>query len=354
MSALNKILATAIAVPELRKTNAESCMHAEQWLSDQPDRLRRKALRIFQYAEVDQRYTVTAPEDMIRFDSFEARNDHYIEHAIALSEEALGGALAKSGLDPSELDYLITVSCTGFMIPSVDAYLINKFRMRQDVVRLPVTEMGCAAGVSALIYAKQLLEAQPGKTAAVIAAEFPSCTFQANDYSMANIVSTALFGDGVACAIIGPDSENLGPALGPSGMYHFYDAIHMMGYKVVDSGFRMVLDPQVPETIAAHMPEVLDEFLEGHGTDLDQIDHFVFHPGGKKIMRLVEEMLAPRGKNIDGTKEIFRRYGNMSSATVLYVLDFLMNNGKVNRGDKGMMLSFGPGFSAQRILLNWS
>jgi predicted naringenin-chalcone synthase len=348
-----KIISTAIAVPELRKTNEESRQHAEVWLAGQDDRLRRKALRIFQYAEVDQRFTVTAPEDMIRFDSFEARNDHYIQSAIKLSGVALEKALERASVDPAELDYIVTVSCTGFMIPSVDAYLINQFGMRQDIVRLPVTEMGCAAGVSALIYVKQLLANQPGKKAAVIAAEFPSCTFQADDFSMANIVSTALFGDGVACAIVAHDPEREGAELGPSGMYHFYDAIHMMGYRVVDSGFQMVLDPQVPETIAGHMPAVLDEFLEKHGWSISELKHFVFHPGGKKIMRLVEELLDPLGKNIDATKEVFRTYGNMSSATVLYVLDHLTRGG-VKAGDKGMMLSFGPGFSAQRILLTWS
>ncbi len=127
----------------------------------------------------------------------------------------------------------------------------------------------------------------------------------------------------------------------------------MMGYRVVDSGFQMVLDPQVPETIAGHMPAVLDEFLEKHGWSMSELKHFVFHPGGKKIMRLVEELLAPMGKNIDATKEVFRTYGNMSSATVLYVLDHLTRKG-VEAGDRGMMLSFGPGFSAQRILLTWS
>lgn len=348
-----KILATATASPALRETNAEALAHAGLWLAGQPERFRRKALRIFRYSEVDQRHTVSRPEDMIRFDSFEARNHHYIEHAISLSEEALKKALDKAEMAPEELDYIVTVSCTGFMIPSVDAYLINRLRLRQDVVRLPVTEMGCAAGVSALIYVRELLAANPGKTAAIIAAEFPSCTFQANDFSMANVVSAALFGDGVACAIVGAGKGRPGPAIGPGEMYHFYDAIGMMGYQVVDSGFRMVLDPEVPKTIARNIPAVLDEFLARHGWSLEEIDHFVFHPGGKKIMGLIEDRLAPLGKDIRSTREVFRLNGNMSSATVLFVLDHLLANG-TRTGDKGMMLSFGPGFSAQRILLEWT
>ncbi len=348
-----KILATATAQPEMEKTVDQAIAYAEQWLEGQDERFRRKALRIFQYAQVDRRYTVTPPEQMIRNESFEARNDRYIHYAIELGEQALKEALERAQLRPDDLDMIITVSCTGFMIPSLDAYLINRLKMRQDVLRLPVTEMGCAAGVSALIYARQLLQANPGKRAAILAAEFPSCTFQAGDRSMTNIVSTAIFGDGVACAILGFDEDKPGPQLGPHGMYHFYDAIDMMGYRVNDDGFQMVLNPRVPDTISAHFPDILPGFLAGHGLKLEDIDHFVFHPGGKKIVQLVESMLHPHGKNIDVTKAVLRDYGNMSSATVLYVLHYIQQQG-VAPGQRGLVLSFGPGFSAQRMLLHWT
>ncbi len=348
-----KILATATVQPQLEENLPQALAYAEQWLEGQDDRLKRKALRIFRYAQVERRYSVTPPENMIRNESLQTRNDRYVHHAIELSEKALRDALDRAQLNARDLDMIITVSCTGFMIPSLDAYLINRLHMRQDTLRLPVTEMGCAAGVSALIYAKQLLQANPGKRAAIIAAEFPSCTFQAGDYSMTNIVSTAIFGDGVACAILGFDEDKPGPSLGAHGMYHFYDAIDMMGYRVNNDGFQMVLDPAVPETIETHFPDILPGFLSEYDLTLDDIDHFVFHPGGKKIVQLVEEMLHAHGKNIDATKAILRDYGNMSSATVLYVLHQIEQQG-VKPGDRGLMLSFGPGFSAQRILLHWS
>lgn len=353
MASNPKVLATTTVEPAFEKSTEEAIAYAERWLSHQPERFRRKALRVFQYAQIDRRFSVRDPESLLYAVSFEDRNDQFIEQSIALGERALVMALEKANLQPTDIDFFITVSCTGFMIPSLDAFLINSLRMRQDVVRLPVTEMGCAAGVSALIYAKNLLAANPGKRAVILAAEFPSCTFQVDDFSMANVVSAALFGDGVACAILGPDADKPGFELGSFGMYHFYDAIPMMGYKVTNSGFQMILDPHVPETIVAHMPEVLDGFLAMHGLAIPDIEHFIFHPGGKKIIQVVEEKLEQAGKHIEATKAVLRNFGNMSSATVLYVLDHILKQ-PVAQGDLGLVLSFGPGFSAQRMLLKWA
>ncbi|MEZ4850772.1 MAG: hypothetical protein R3B93_19585 [Bacteroidia bacterium] len=238
---ISKILSTATALPRYSFSQEDSLAYVEKWVQNLPDRERRKILKIFQFAQVDKRYTVRDMDQMLRGESFQERNNLYIEEAIRLGEIALKKALDKAGLKPEDLDYIITTSCTGFMIPSVDAYLINKLRMRQDIIRLPVTEMGCAAGTSALIYAHDLLKAQPHKRAAILAIEFPSCTLVREDLTMTNIVSTAIFGDGVACTILGP-SEELKPAIVGTEMFHFYDAIDMMGYDVRNTGYHMVLD----------------------------------------------------------------------------------------------------------------
>jgi alkylresorcinol/alkylpyrone synthase len=238
------------------------------------------------------------------------------------------------------------------MIPSLDAYLINELNLRQDIVRLPVTEMGCAAGVSGMIYAKNFLRSNPGKRAAVVAVESPSATFQLKDYSMANIVSAAIFGDGAACVLMSSCDEDEGPELIAEEMYHFYNAEEMMGFKMTNTGLQMVLDQKVPETIAENFPNIIHPFLAKHSLEIKDINHLIFHPGGKKIVQIVEELFADLGKNINETKEVLRLYGNMSSATILYVLERFMDL-KPNVGDTGLMLSFGPGFSAQRILLQW-
>ncbi|MBF6642092.1 type III polyketide synthase [Flavobacterium sp. J49] len=345
-----KIKTVAKELPQFSRTTAEILPYLDAWLFGQDERFIRKVKKIFEGAMVDKRYSIMDPIEVFTNTSFESRNDIYVREMIDLGEKVLVKALAKANWKPTDLDYIITVSCTGIMIPSLDAYLINKVKLRQDIMRLPVTEMGCAAGISGMIYAKNFLKANPGKRAAVIAVESPTATFQLNDYSMANVVSAAIFGDGAACVLLSSHDSDEGPEILDESMYHFYDNIHMMGFKLTNMGLQMVLDIEVPETISAHFPDIIHPFLEKNNLKMEEVDHLIFHPGGKKIVQTVEDLFGNLGKNIDDTKEVLRLYGNMSSATVLYVLERIMDN-KPSKGEKGLMLSFGPGFSAQRILL---
>ncbi len=347
-----KIISVAKQLPKYNRSTADILPFLETWLSGQDDRFKRKVLKIFENAGVDRRYSIMDAEEVFLNTSFEEKNDIYVREVITLAESALLKSLKKANLKPEDIDYIITVSCTGIMIPSLDAYLINRLKMKQDIVRLPVTEMGCAAGVSGIIYAKNFLKANPNKRAVVIAVESPTATFQLDDFSMVNVVSAAIFGDGAASVILSSYENEEGPEIKDEAMYHFYDAEHMMGFKLVNTGLQMILDITVPETIAEHFPNIVYPFLERNGINIQDIDHLIFHPGGKKIVQTVEDLFGSLGKNIDDTKEVLKLYGNMSSATVLYVLERFMDK-KLPKGDKGLMLSFGPGFSAQRILLEW-
>ena len=347
-----KIKAVAKELPKYSRTTEEILPFLEAWLFGKEERFIRKVTKIFEGAMVDKRYSIMDPIEVFTKTSFEERNNIYVREVIELGKKVLDKALKKANWNPETLDYIITVSCTGIMIPSLDAYLINSLKLRQDIVRLPVTEMGCAAGISGMIYAKNFLQANPGKRAAVIAVESPTATFQLDDYSMANIVSAAIFGDGAACVLLSSHEEDEGPKIVAEDMYHFYDAIHMMGFKLMNSGLQMVLDIEVPDTIASHFPDIIHPFLEKNNLKIEDIDHLIFHPGGKKIVQTVEDLFSNLGKNIDDTKEVLRLYGNMSSATVLYVLERIMDN-KPKQGEKGLLLSFGPGFSAQRILIEF-
>jgi predicted naringenin-chalcone synthase len=347
-----KIHTVTKQLPKYSRTTEEIIPFLDVWLEGQDERFIRKVKKIFEGAAVDKRYSIMDPIEVFTKTSFEERNDIYIREVIDLGEKVLQKALVKSKWKPEDLDYIITVSCTGIMIPSLDAYLINKLKLRQDIVRLPVTEMGCAAGISGIIYAKNFLQANPGKRAAVIAVESPTATFQLDDFSMANIVSAAIFGDGAACVLLSSHEDDEGPEVLAEEMYHFYDNEHMMGFKLTNSGLQMILDIDVPDTIASHFPAIIHPFLEKNDLTIENIDHLIFHPGGKKIVQTVEALFSDLGKNIDHTKEVLRLYGNMSSATVLYVLERFMDDMPA-KGDKALMLSFGPGFSAQRVLLQF-
>ncbi|MEN8964575.1 MAG: type III polyketide synthase [Polaribacter sp.] len=347
-----KITSVAKQLPKYYKETKDIIPFVKLWMQNQETRFQRKVIKLFEGAGVDKRYSIMDPEEVFTATSFEEKNDIYTREVVQLAEQSLKKSLEKASLKPTDIDYIITVSCTGIMIPSVDAYLINSLGMKQDIVRLPVTEMGCAAGVSGIIYAKNFLKANPNKRAAVIAVEAPTATFQLEDFSMTNIVSAAIFGDGASAVILSSYQEDEGPTIIDEAMYHFYDATNMMGFKLVNTGLQMILDKEVPQKIADHFPAIIHPFLENNNLTINDVDHLIFHPGGKKIVQTVEELFGVLGKNIEDTKEVLRLYGNMSSATVLYVLERFMDR-NLQKGERGIMLSFGPGFSAQRILLEW-
>ena len=347
-----RIVAVTKSLPQYSRNTKDILPFVKKWLYGQDDRLQRKVLKIFEGAAVDKRYSIMSPEEVFEATSFEDKNNVYIREVKKLGRTVLQQALVKSGWSADSLDYIITVSCTGIMIPSLDAYLINDLDLRKDIVRLPVTEMGCAAGVSGLIYASNFLRSNPGKRAAIVAVESPTATFQLNDYSMANMVSAAIFGDGAACVLVSSEKEAKGPRIVGEEMYHFPNATQMMGFDLTNSGLKMILDPLVPQTIFEHFPEVIHPFLRRYGSSIEKVDHLIFHPGGKKIVETVEDLFGALGKNLEDTRETLRLYGNMSSATVLYVLERFMDK-DIPKGDQGLLLSFGPGFSAQRILLEW-
>lgn len=347
-----KITTVAKQLPEYINDTEEIIPFVSKWLENQEDRFRRKVIKIFRNAAVDRRYSIMDINDVFTETSFEEKNDIHIREVRKLGKSVVQKALDQANWDPKSLDYIITVSCTGIMIPSLDAYLINALDLRQDIIRLPVTEMGCAAGVSGIIYARNFLEANPNKRAAVVAIESPTTTFQHQDFSMVNVVSSAIFGDGAACTLLSSEEEAKGPTIIADEMYHFYNATTMMGFRLTNTGLQMVLDKEVPEKIAKHFPDIIHPFLKKYDITIEEINHLIFHPGGKKIVQTVETLFGDLGKNIDDTKAVLREYGNMSSVTVLYVLERFINK-KLNKGEKGLMLSFGPGFSAQRILLEW-
>jgi predicted naringenin-chalcone synthase len=347
-----KITSVAKQLPKYYRETKDIIPFVKLWMQDQDTRFQRKVIKLFEGAAVDKRYSIMDPEEVFTATSFEEKNNIYKREVTQLAEKSLQKSLDKANLEATDIDYIITVSCTGIMIPSVDAYLINSLGMKQDIVRLPVTEMGCAAGVSGIIYAKNFLKSNSNKRAAVVAVEAPTATFQLADYSMTNIVSAAIFGDGASAVILSSYQEDNGPEIVDEAMYHFYDATHMMGFNLVNSGLQMILDKEVPQKIADHFPSIIHPFLKKNQLTIKDIDHLIFHPGGKKIVQTVEELFGVLGKNINDTKEVLRLYGNLSSATVLYVLERFMDRNP-KKGERGIMLSFGPGFSAQRILLEW-
>lgn len=343
------ILATHTAMPPLRHEAADVERAFCDWLSGQDRALQVKGLRVLRSAGVQSRHSFLTLEQIFTPCGLTESSARYRRHAIELGTKAVADALVKAGVKPHDLDVLITTSCTGYMIPSVDAYIADALGMRPDLVRLPVTEMGCAAGASALIYAAHMLAGRRGRTAAVLNIEFPSNTMQHDDFSMDNIVGTALFSDGIACTVVRCDPEPGPVTIRDWAMHQVFETTGLLGYQLTDSGLRMNLDASLPEVIGHHFRSATAPMLERNGLRLEDVGHFVIHPGGVKILDRIDEVLSNFGGSVNISRRVMERYGNMSSSTVVFILDALLRS-QASPGT-ALMMSFGPGFSAHQLLI---
>ena len=346
------ITSTAIAVPP----NVLSLELVKEYFGRTFSLSGRRLQAMFEVLDnsrIDRRYSLFPVDYLVEPRSLTQKNSEYREHAIVLARQVAAQALARANRDASEVDMIISVSCTGFMIPSVDAYLIGEMGFRPDVRRLPITELGCAAGAVGLTRAWEYLRAHPQATVLLIAVELPTLTFQRGDVSQANLISAALFGDGVAAAVISHGPAK-GPAILDSQSYLFPSSLDAMGFELKDSGFHIVLSREVPQLIREKIGALLDGFLSRNELTRKQIRAFVLHPGGQKLLGYMQEELGLCACQVQPSWDVLREYGNLSSASVLFVLHEWMTRGEIKAGERGFLAAFGPGFSAEMLLLQWT
>jgi alkylresorcinol/alkylpyrone synthase len=341
-------------------------------------------MEVVENAKVDRRYFIFPPDYTVEPRSLEQTSKEYQEHAVILGRKVAADCLKNAGIAASDVDMLITVSCTGVIIPSLDAFLINDLGFRSDVRRIPITELGCAAGAAALGRAWDFLKGVTAGNVLVVAVELPSLTFQRQDMSPANLISAILFGDGAAAALItrgNPARQKLpsngsanysggtngnqaggnqagGHQAGPNivGVRGFLipNSIDAMGFDLRDGGLHIVLSKDVPQLIREKIGPLVESFLSGYGLRQQDINAFVLHPGGQKLLSFVEEELGLPRSMTQYSWDVLREYGNLSSASVLFVLQEWMTKAKMSSGDYGLLVGFGPGFSAEMMLLQWT
>ncbi len=346
-----QIIAVATAKPDHDSTTEEIFPYLEHWLKERDPEALPVLDRVSRAIQIDRRGSALSLEETFQSRSFEEQNGRYIECVLPLASRAFEDALNASKVEAADIDCLITVSCTGFMIPSLDAYLANRFGLKSTLQRLPVFQMGCAGGTAGLIYASDYLRAHPGDTVAVIAAELPSLTLQQRDTSFANIVSTSLFADGAACVILGSIAD-LRPAICDQQMVHFRETTDVMGYRLTDTGLQIVLDKSIPDVIDENLESLILPFLARNRLAVSDVSHMIFHPGSMKILSRAEELLDPHGKDVRESRAVLRRHGNMSSVTVLFILAEILAR-DVAAGSHALMVAFGPGFTGHTLLLQW-
>lgn len=312
----------------------------------------RTVLSIIENSGVERRYLVRPLQETLQRKGLGATNDLYIASVKALAEEAAAGALENAGLEPKDIDLLITTSCTGFMIPSMCAHLIPKMGFRRSCVRLPVTELGCAAGAAAMSRAREFCRAYPGANVLIVAVELCSLCFQPEDLSMQALVGGILFGDGAAACVV-RDAEVAGLRLDATSTYLFEESWGYMGFDVRDTGFHLILDKDVPGAVERQIAPVMKQFLHGQGLSRDEIAFFCIHPGGRKLMDKVEEAFDLDETALVASRECLAEVGNLSSASILVVLKNTFERHQPKPGDRGFLAAFGPGFSAEMATCTW-
>ncbi|HEV2522140.1 MAG TPA: 3-oxoacyl-[acyl-carrier-protein] synthase III C-terminal domain-containing protein [Candidatus Acidoferrales bacterium] len=301
---------------------------------------------------IDQRYSVFPGEYTIEPRPLAQVTAEYGEKSVELGLQVTEHALTQAGMSPTDVDLLITVSCTGIMIPSLDAHLATIMGFRPDVRRLPITELGCAGGAAGLARSWEYLNAFPDRTALLVAVEIPTLTFQRRDLSQANLISAVLFGDGAAGVVI-TGREAPGPRILASECFLFPNSLTAMGFDLRDSGLHIVLSKDVPELIRERVKGLAEGFLARQGLRRDDISAFLLHPGGQKLLSFMQEELGLERSDTEISWEILRRYGNLSSASVLFILNEWLVQKEMPSGSYGLVMAFGPGFTAEMLLIQW-
>jgi alkylresorcinol/alkylpyrone synthase len=346
------IAATSTAVPPHVITREEVKTYFQRVFHLQGARLD-GMMSIIDNSQVKRRFCIHPIDYVIEPRPLSQISREYQEHAVKLGGAVTSDCLARAGMNPRDVDLLITVSCTGVMIPSLDAHLINDLGFRQDVRRLPITELGCAAGAAAIARAMDFVRAYPQRTVLVVAVELPSLTFQRGNVSQANLISTVLFGDGAAAAVITGRTAH-GPRILDTESYLFPHSLDAMGFDLKETGFHIVLSKDVPQLIREKIKGVIDEFLSRHSLARKDMSAFVLHPGGQKLLLYMEEELGLCRSDTQFSWDVLSDYGNLSSASVLFVLHEWLNKAQLSTGDYGLLAAFGPGFSAEMALLQWT
>lgn len=321
-----------------------------------------RLLKVFQNGDIETRNVCMPLEWYGQTHDFEERNDLYIQHAVEFGVQAVqsclqGNGMLDSPIEPSMIDALFFISSSGISTPSIDARIMNRVDFRDDMKRVPIWGLGCAGGAAGMSRAYEYCLAFPEANVLVLSVELCSLTFQKDDYSKSNLVGVSLFSDGIACALVVGDRSLLKvkkamPTVIATTSKLLPNSEEVMGWDVKNSGLYVIFSKSIPSIITNWLGPFVHEFLENQGLTKDDITHFVAHPGGKKVLQAYEHALGFDQTKTAISRQVLRENGNMSSPTILYVLEQFMECEPVV-GEYGLMAALGPGFCGELLLLKW-
>lgn len=349
---MSRIAAVAPVLPAYAYTQAEITAELAPLISAVPAR-RAVLERMHAASGIATRHTALPLERYRDLGDFRASNDLFIEVATDLAERALREALAAVGLEPPDVDYVMFTSVTGISAPSVDALLVSRLGLRPDVKRLPSFGLGCVGGAAGLARVNDYLVGHPDEVGVLLSVELCSLTLQRDDETMANFVATGLFGDGAAAVVlVGDNRSEPGPRIVDTRSSFFPDTREVIGWNIGATGFEIVLTAGVAEVIERHFPAEVAAFLADHGLTIGDVEAWVAHPGGPRVLDAFASSLDLPRERFDTSWATLDRVGNLSSAAVLHVLADTITAG-VTPGCSGLLFALGPGVSAELVLLEW-
>jgi len=349
-------LALQTAVPYRRYSQHEISSFYVNLLDIQSERRERAVHALFEQSGVEFRHSVVEETYFTENKTTEQRNALYMQEAIKLGGEVIRCGLERAGIAPHEISTFIVVSCTGFDTPGLDLHLARELGMRPNLSRTCILGMGCYAAFPAIRRALESVKAYENRLALVLTLEL--CTIHLQfDASSESMVSTSLFSDGTAMMLIGSSTtatQSRGPQIIDAETYCDYQTLDQMSFTLTDHGFRMYLSSYIPDLLAANIRNFTERLLTRNGLSCEDIKFWAIHPGSKKIVEHIQTQLGLTNAQIQFSLDILRDYGNMSSPTVLFVLERIMQIGSPVAGDYGVMMAFGPGLTMEALLVQWT
>ncbi len=340
-----RVLAVSTAVPPHVLGQSDVMRRIELALGPRSREIVR-LLPMFGNTGIQRRYSCVPIEWYEQLHEWPERNQVYLESALDLLESATRRVLERAGRTPDEIDAVVVVSTTGIATPSLDALLMERMNLRRNVQRLPIFGLGCAGGAIGLSRAAAIARTRPETLVLFLVVELCALCFRRDDFSKSNIVATALFGDGASAALISCAGD--GPRIVAGGEYTWPDSLDVMGWEVTREGFKAIFSRDIPDLVTTKLHEVAVEFLAEHDLTLRDIDTFVCHPGGAKVLDALEVAFELEPGGLHDARNVLRDYGNMSAATVMFVLDRAIGNRTWRRA---LVSALGPGFTAGFTLL---
>jgi alkylresorcinol/alkylpyrone synthase len=306
---------------------------------------------------VNGRHLALPMEEYEKLEGFEAKNNAWVRSALDLGEHVLCDLLEKANMQPDQVSQIIFTTVTGLGVPSIEARLMNRIPFSPNLKRVPLFGLGCVAGAAGLARLADYLQGHPYEAAILLSIELCSLTIQQDDFSVANIISSALFGDGAtAVLMVGDDRPQTRkglPRVIDTRSIFFPNTEHIMGWDVVDSGLRISLSADVTEIAEVQLRPGVEAFLAGHGLSIGDIKHWIAHPGGPKVIQAIESGLGLGEHALDLSRESLAAVGNLSSSSVLLILEETLARFQPEPGSYGLLMAMGPAFCAELVLLQW-